>query len=1069
MFRILSVFALALFTQYTLIAQAYNPLFPPNTYQNQDNPNYWKNKMPFEGYWQQDVHYTIKADINEKTDIISATETLIYTNNSPDDLYFVYFHLYQNAFQPESYCHQLHELNKFDIEYGKYEENKKGTEIERIQSNGQNLRTELDNTVLKVYLTNPLKSGQSITFDIQFKTYFDTGSIRRRMKTFKSYGFKHFDGVHWYPRISVYDRKMGWDTDQHLTREFYGDFGAFDVELTFANHFIVDATGNLINRTEVLPDDLRQKLDLKNFKDKPWGEKPSIIIPYDSTIRKTWKFHAENVHDFAFTADPTYRIGETIWNGVSCIALAQEPHASGWQNAADYTAQIIKTFSEEIGMYTYHKMIVADAKDGMEYPMLTLDGGKDPGYRDLLVHEVGHNWFYGQVGNNETYRAFLDEGFTQYLTSMGLEKIDGKVLVEENDKSGYKRAFRKEKLVRDDEVYINYLMDAIREQDAPLNTHSDQFGNALRHGGGYRNVYSKTATMLYNLEYVLGDELFKNALKHYFAQWKIAHPYPEDFRNSIINYTKVDLNWFFDQWLETTKSIDFKVNCVKKGSDQDQYTISFKRKNEMQMPLDFQVLANDGKKYNFHIPNTWFEKKTNATILPRWIGWGKLNNVYEARVIIPSGIHAVHIDTSMRLADINRLDNKTCQKIDWSLDHKIKNMPNIHQYEANVRPELWYNAFDGFKVGAHLNGHYMKYLHNLDASAWYNTGILQQKKYVNESTKNEFNVFSYRLNYLTSTNKILKKSTFQFSSKYLDGLIGNSIAFNIPTRNEKGIFAIEAKSMYRPNATDLIYLMYPLEWNAGQWNNIVNVSYQHQYKYVKGQGMIRVGLKSSSMLSDYDYAALYLESTNHTDYEKITFKSRLFAQYGVGSFWAPESKLFLAGANPEELMENKFMRSVGFTDRNWLGYSAQTNHLHYGGGLNLRGYAGYLALEQSSDSTVIYNTYRGQSGAALNLELEFNRLIPFKIKALKNVFDFKTYLFGDAGLINIEQKSSLGLSNLRMDAGLGAALTIKKFGPLETVHPLTLRADFPLFLSHVPAVEVDNIKFRWVVGISRAF
>ena len=127
--------------------------------------------------------------------------------------------------------------------------------------------------------------------------------------------------------------------------EFYGDFGAFDVELTFASNFVVGATGFLTNRAEVLPGELRNKLDIKNFAEKTWNSRPSIITPYDSTQRKTWKYHAENVHDFAFTADPTYRIGEANWDGVTCYSLAQEPHASKWQNAAEYAAKVIQVFS----------------------------------------------------------------------------------------------------------------------------------------------------------------------------------------------------------------------------------------------------------------------------------------------------------------------------------------------------------------------------------------------------------------------------------------------------------------------------------------------------------------------------------------------------------------------------------------------------------------------------------------------------------------------------------------------------------------------------------------------------
>ena len=585
----------------------YNALSPPNTFRSADNPIYWKNRVPSSDYWQQDVHYRIAANVDEKTDIITARMELSYWNNSPDTLYEVFFHLYQNAFQPESYNNKKDKAAGRKHRFGRYESEGKGTEILSLTIDGKTAQHELDNTILRLVPAEPILPNSKTEFKIQFKTYFDQGSMGRRMKKFNSGEFTHYDGVHWYPRISVYDRKFGWTTDQHLGHEFYGDFGTFDVALNFSSNYVLEATGFLINRDKMLPAELREKLDVKNFADKPWGEKASVVIPYDSTARKTWIFHAENVHDFAFTADPNYRIGEAEWNGIKCYSLAQESHASGWQNAADYTAKIIKVFSEGIGMYQYHKMIVADARDGMEYPMLTLDGGRDPGYRGLLVHEVGHNWFFGQIGNNETYRAALDEGFTQYLTAYGLKKIDGDTAVSNPQKGWYRKRFKTEQRILDSEIYYGFMRSAAQFRDPHLNTHSDQFENSYYHG--YGHVYYKTATMLYNLEYVLGDTLFANAMKHYFKEWQFCHPYLEDFRNSFIRYTKTDLNWFFDQWLESDKRIDYSIDRVRKGSEKGVYIIRFKRKGGMQMPIDFEVTDQSDRVHKFHISNTWFAKK----------------------------------------------------------------------------------------------------------------------------------------------------------------------------------------------------------------------------------------------------------------------------------------------------------------------------------------------------------------------------------------------------------------------------------------------------------------------------
>ena len=1054
----------------TLIAFATSAFaqFPQNTYQSASNQYYWKNRKPFEGYWQQDVHYIINASIDDKTDIIDGAIELTYTNNSPDELPFVYFHLYSNAQAKGSYLSDLYHNNGLKLSYGKYQEQGFGTNVSKITLNGAALKTEQDNTVLKVYLPKALRSGESITLKIDFKTYFDNGTIRNRMKLFNSWGNKHYDVVHWYPRISVYDRKLGWDTDQHMDHEFYGDFGTYDVAFTFPNNYILDATGVLLNKQEVLPDDLRAKLDIKNFKDKSWNEPPSVVIQADGT-KKTWRFHAENVHDFALTADPTYRIGEAEWNGIKCIALVQEPHASRWQNAAEYTAKVIKVNSEDFGMYGYPKMIVADAQDGMEYPMLTLDGGYDPDYRDLLAHEIGHNWFFGMVGSNETYRAALDEGFTQFLTNWTYERIDGNQRVKYAPRSKFVERFTEPDYVRNSEVYNGYMNDAARGSETNINVHSDGFGGAIRHGGGYRQVYMKTATMLYNLQYTLGDSLFLSGMQHYFNQWKFAHPYIEDFRNSFIQHTKVDLNWFFDQWIETSKTIDYAVKSVKSGERDGEYKITFKRKG-MQMPIDFAIVAKNDTVYNFHIPNNWFVKKTKASVLPRWIGWDNVKPEYTATVVIPSGIEDVVIDPSTRLADVYMLDNNKKFSIKYRFDSKIYNPPNWMRYEVFARPDIWYNGYDGIKAGLNINGNYMNYKHIFDATVWLNTGIAQN--YLTTTiAKDKYDNINFRISYRTSTDEFMKGSALYGSAKALDGLNAYTLGFDRKDIAGKNKVYMFFKSMYRKDLNDVTYLLLPKEWIPNQLNNTINIGIEHLYNYSKGTGNINLGLRTSALLSDYDYQTLNLNVINRTRLGKLILNTRLVGQYGTGNNWASESSLFLAGANPEEMMDNKYTRSQGFFDPAWANIGANTNTFQHGGGLNLRGYSGYLAPQLLQNGSTVF-TYKGQTGAAVNAELEFDGIVKIRRQNwLTRTFRLTTYLFGDAGIINYNSVTDVALkmSDVRIDAGLGMALTIKRFGVLQTVNPLTIRFDMPFFLNKIPANDIGFMQYRFVVGVSRAF
>ena len=1067
----------------TLYAQSkpvkYDPINQPNTFRNLDNPNYWQNKKPHSDYWQQDVYYTINANINEQTDQIEGTEKLTYWNNSPDDLNVVYFHLYQNAFQPESHHAHLNEQNNNNIEYGPYEVNKKGTEVHKITSQGRKILLEQDNTILKVHLSKPIKSGESIDFDIEFTTYFGLGAMGRRMKKFNSNGKTHYDGVHWYPRISVYDAKFGWTTDQHLGKEFYGNFGAFDVELTFAANYIVDATGFLLNRNELLPKDLSEKLNIVNFKDKPWNEAASEIIKYNPEERKTWKFHAENVHDFAFTADPSYRIGTATWNGITCYALAQEQHASKWQNAAEYAAKIIQVFSEDFGMYTYHKMIVADAQDGMEYPMLTLDGGSDPSYRGLLVHEIGHNWFYGQVGNNETYRAALDEGFTQFLTAWGLEKIDGDKMVQNKSANKYIANHTKDLHPRDRSVYYSYIKDATRNNTPQLNTHSDDFGSALGHGGGYRHVYYKTAAMLYNLQYVLGDELFLEAIQNYFETWKIAHPYFNDFRNSVINYTKVDLNWFFDQWMETTKDIDYAVKSAKKlkGSD-ELYEITFERKAEMQMPIDFTVISKAGETKKYHIPNTWFVKKTDATILDKWYGFGKIHKLHSVIIRSPKGIRDVVIDSTKRLADAYMVDNSLHKNISLELEDFVWSYPDWKKYELTLRPKLWYNGFDGFKTGIQFTGDYMDIHHKFDGTFWVNTGFAQLSEYLPEGVVNytneesvvldtikstsDYNQFSYEIDYSTPLYNINKGLEVRILSKKLDGLDLHKLRFEQKLKNNNKIYA-ELKVMQRPEETSSTYLLLNDAefWLVNRWNNTLTLGLNHYYKYHKGKGAINLALKSSTLGSDYQYAQLSLEVINKSNIHKLKLNTRFYASYTSGASIAPESKLFAAGANPEEMMDNKYTRSTGFVNRDWIGYDSKLNHFQMGGGLNLRAYAGYLMPEGELENQTF--NYSGTSGASFSTELEFSKYISFA-----NRLNMTNYIFADAGILNSNMlNETLAFGNLRADVGFGTTFTL--FNNIDNINPLTLRIDLPWFMNRPPFGE-NYLDFnRFVIGINRTF
>lgn len=1067
----------------SLFVQSFGQQYPLH-----DDPLYWKNRMPYTGYWQQDVYYKMNVKVNEEHHIVGGHQTLQYWNNSPDTLHEVFFHLHQNAFIKGSYTQMLQAANKVLSRLGRYEREGLGTIVKDVKVDGEEMAVEIDNTIMKVTLAQPLLPHEMITIDMDFISFWDMGGTRRRMKMYDAWGFMHYNGCQWFPKICVYDTKFGWDTHQHLGKEFYGDFGVYDVTLDFPSNYIVEATGELQNRKEVLPESLRAKLEMNNFKNKPWGEKPSEIIPYQKDERKQWHFLAKHVHDFAFTADPSYRISTSYWNGIECVGLAQEPHASGWQGSGPLVADIVKNFSNQFGQYYYPKMVAADAADGMEYPMLTLDGGRNPGYRGLLVHEIGHNWFYGMVGNNETYRAALDEGFTQYLTAEGLRMLDGDTMLYDKAK-GWRARYNEPENPRDIKVLDRYVYNAATGGDYQLNTHSDDFAGALHHGGGYSNVYYKTASMLYSLRLVLGDSLFDRAMLHYFHQWKFAHPYFNDFRSSIIHFTKNDLNWFFDQWLETTKPVDYGVRRIKRVGKTDTFAITFKRNiNSMQMPIDFVVKDKKGGTQAYYIPNTWYEKNTEALVFPRWIGWGKVQQKYTVLLPVPEGIRQVVIDTSYMMADRFMLNNSKTyhafligkDKVKTKFDYGFRSHLDRKQYRLYWRPDVWYNGVDGVKIGLNLEGAYLRNILKLHTAVWYNTTLGRWHPYWpewNEGLYEKYVPVNYTFNLSSPFSLSLYDLRWNIHSSLIDGFWNHSAGVRWDI-NSKHTFALKAQTLYAHNTHSPDYLIYGNEWSSfkNTKNSFLEADYLYAYKGFKSAGFLKATARTPFLTSAYDYSYLQLEHKHTALVHRMVLKTRLLGRLGYGRRLPRESSLFLAMASPEQWIDNKYLRAQMVVPEEWQGYDvATTNHVHYGGGLNLRGYAGYYAYDQREGNT--YLAYKSRSGIAANAELDFSNYLRIRPKLFRNWLKMNAYLFADAGVVelmawNTNYYDVVGArkwSDLRVDAGLGAAFTIHKWGKIEKASPLTVRIDMPLFLNRPDFDSQQYFDFRWLVGVGMSF
>lgn len=1049
-----------------------------NEYRGSENAElYWKNRKPRENYWQQDVHYQIRAELDDKAETIKGKLWVRYYNNSPHAIKEAFFHLYQNSYQPGTLSEEKFKVNKTPYEFGKYEAANLGTAIQSFEVSypsgaGETpllrLPFEINNTILKCTLPKALAAGDSMDFYIDFTTYFDRGSIRRRMKVYDHDGVKHFNGVHWYPRLCVYDAKFTWETQQHIDKEFYGDFGQYDVELILPKKYIVEATGVNLNRNSIFDNKSWANVQISKFKDRKSGD-PITSVFSDTLGTHTWKFHAINVHDFAWTADPTYRIDIKKYKNIECIALAQENNAQNWQPTATFLASVVKMYSEDFGPYLYPKIVAADAADGMEYPMLTLDGGVYPSHQGLIAHEVGHNWFFGMIGSNETYRACMDEGFTQFLTAWSMAKTKKDASQPNNTEFST--------------AYAGYLSDAIKGKDKQLNTHSDDFENAIGHDGGYRHVYYKTATMLYNLQYVLGDEVFLKAMQDYVKSWSLCHPYIEDFRNSITNSAKTDLNWFFDQWFESNKTVDYGIKKVKHNDSG--YAITFKRKGEMIMPVDFTVSFKDRSTKNYTIPVSYFSKHGTRNTSP-WIGWGMLRQIKTVQVYTKEKIENVVIDPSGRLADVYRVDNtwkKRCDlKFDWG-NGMVNNIAS--NYKMKWRPDLWYNQIDGLKAGIHLDGNYAMFKHIFSLNTWYATGI---SPYFVTNLNNRISyVFRYDNNYLNG-------HSINLNSMFVAGVLKQQVGWQQKIK----LFTVGANLNFLRNTNNnywnigynnsnvLRFQNSNYNWPIDANNFTFNLTARRDYSVWGKTGFYGIKLRQALPGSDYQYAQASGEWINNLPIKKLNFRTRIFAMLGSNGNVAPESMLYLAGASPEDKLGNKFTRelnSIPLGDMVSATEGVFDRTLNLGGGLNLRGYNGYLIPQKMTGDTNTYIFNRGNSGISVNGELDFSNL--FLRKRILKIFHIKPYLFGDAGILQWRNpaNNSVVNSGIVADAGAGFIFSIndwenffgQKFFAKTIGHwalldakPLNIRIEFPLFLNAAPNSEA-YLQFRWQVGINAAF
>ena len=581
--------------------------------------------------WQQKVSYVMDVDFNIKKHQFKGTQRLDFTNNSPDTLYKVFYHLYFNAFQPNSMM-DVRSRNLPDPDKRvadrivKLKKDEQGfLKVDGLKMNGRKVLHKTVGTILEVQLSEPVMPHSTVTFDMEFQ-----GQVPlqvRRSGRFSKEGIE-YSMSQWYPKMCNYDYQ-GWHANPYVGREFYGIFGEFDVKLTLPSNYIVAATGVLQNAGEA-------------------GYGYSSSEPVARPEKLTWHFKAKDVHDFVWAADPDYKQISLQEEGVPVIRCFFQPGdktTDNWQKLPVIMAEAFRFINKKYGQYPYPEYSFIQGGDGgMEYPMATLITGE----RNLVslvgvsVHELLHSWYQGILGSNEALYAWMDEGFTSYAGNEVMNHLKAKKLIPgETEANPHMEEVK---------GYINF---ALSGKEEPLSTHADHFMTNTAYGVG---SYTKGEVFLEQLRYIIGETAFDKGMLMYFNAWKFKHPNANDFVRIMEKSSGLELDWFREYFVNTTQTIDYDIEDMR-GK-----TVIIRRKGNMPMPLDITVRTKDGKEYKYYIPMEIMRgEKKGDRFFDRFkvmADWPWTHPTYSLNIDQNiRDIEKLEIDASQRLADTDRENN----------------------------------------------------------------------------------------------------------------------------------------------------------------------------------------------------------------------------------------------------------------------------------------------------------------------------------------------------------------------------------------------------------------------------
>lgn len=658
---------------------SYIEAFAPNFYTNNGNEFRSASGKPGPKYWQNKADYKLNVTLLEETKTINGSVELTYTNNSPDQMEFIWMYLDQNLFSKDSRGNAVIPVNG-SRNGAKGETFDGGQKISNVLINGKTAGIEITDTRMKITLTEPLKAnGGKIKVNMNF-SFISPEYGSDRMGYLPTKNGTIFTIAQWYPKMAVYDDVKGWNTQPYLgAGEFYCEYGDFEMSITVpSNHFVV-GSGELINASKVM-----NSKELSNWSKAKESDKTVMVrssddfekLPKNGT--KTWKFNMTNTRDVAWASSAAFIIDAARINlpsGKKSLAVSAYPIESvgenAWSRSTEYTKTSIENYSKRWFEYPYPAAInVAGNEGGMEYPGIVFCNYQSKGASlwGVTDHEFGHIWFPMIVGSNERQFAWMDEGFNTFINGISSEDFNG---------GEYKQ--QKSNMHRMADFFTNPNLE-------PMMTAPD--GMKERNMGIL--AYGKPGAALNLLRNeVLGAERFDNAFRAYIKRWAFKHPTPNDFFRTMENVSGEDLGWFWRGWILNNWRLDQAVTGVKylKNDPKNGAIISIENLEKMAMPTTLEIETISGTKEIVKLP---------VEIWQRNASWSFNHNSTEE-------IKKITIDPENLLPDSNDKNN-VWNSEGFKAPKPGKNAPYVGEYSSKQIP-LKINLFeDGDKLIASANG-----------------------------------------------------------------------------------------------------------------------------------------------------------------------------------------------------------------------------------------------------------------------------------------------------------------------------------------------------------------------------